>query len=363
MKQLAPRLLAAPGGRLFALAAALACVGLRTHYAGPGAPLQVGSYFARHVGWLLLGGALAVGLSRVRLAALLRAAPALFVASLAALGLALAQRPVGAVHRWLHLAWLHAQPLELARLALVLLLGACVTHRRRAAALGLAVSATALLCALALAQPHLGGALLLVSCAVAALLASPSPGWLRATLSGGVALLGTLAATFSLHGYQRARLARFLDGADWQARQVALAFAAGGLGGRGGAAWSSRGAAWVPEHRTDYALAAWGFQAGLLGTLAWLALWALLAREAGTIVRRASTPEARVVAAGALALVLVPAALNACMVLGLVPAVGVPMPLLSFGGTQTVVCLGALGILAGVQRESAALEAARARAS
>ncbi len=268
---------------------------------------------------------------------------------------------INGAQRWLGLGPLQFQPSELMKLALVLyavkLLATkptMVMEPRLLVPLGLVAGAA---CVLIASQPDLGTALVVCFTLVALLVAAGIP--LR-YLAVGLVGLGLLVLVFALiEPYRRARLTSFVNpwadagGDGFQSVQGQIALGSGGLFGRG-VGGSVQKAFFLPEAHTDFILAIIGEELGVLGITVLLFLYGLIAYAGLRIAKAAASPYAKLLAAGLTAMVLCQACLNVFTVLGLAPLTGVPLPFISYGSTNLIVLLGAMGLLLNVATGGAA---------
>lgn len=153
-----------------------------------------------------------------------------------------------------------------------------------------------------------------------------------------------------LHGYQRRRLEIFLDptqdplGAGYNLLQARIAVGSGGLFGRGWLQGLQGQLGFVPERATDFVFATFAEEFGLLGSLAVLTLFGMLLLR---LLRTASVAPDRfgeLLAGGVFVVVLVQVVQNVGMNIGVLPIAGIPLPLISYGGSATITTLAALGL-------------------
>jgi cell division protein FtsW len=315
------------------------------------------SYFLKRYALYAAIGLLALHLlSRGGLRLSLRVTPLLLVVGFALTALVLvpgAGVEVNGASRWLAAGPLRFQPSELLKVALVLyaarLLAARPQRLRTLSGLCqplLLVAGAA--CALLLAQPDMGTAIV-VCLAVGALMVAA--GARLGHLGAIAAALAAVAFVVAwVEPYRRERLTAFLDpwadaaGSGFQSVQAMIAIGSGGLLGNG-LGESVQKIFYLPEAHTDMILAIVGEEMGALGILALVALYGLLAYAGLRAAKGAHDREGQLVAAGITSLVLAQAVLNLFAVMGLAPLTGVPLPFISFGNSNMIVLLAAMGIL------------------
>lgn len=256
---------------------------------------------------------------------------------------------------WIPLfAGFNLQPSEFAKLALVVWIADLYARRHRY--LGTAryvitpmapiASAVALLI---VAQKDLGTAVILFAIIAGMLWVAGLPA--KPMLAIGAGLLVVLLFFVATAQHRVERFTSFLnpmadpEDSGYQAIKAMMGFARGGFWGLGlGSSRQKWGA--LPEAHTDFILAVIGEELGLAGSLVVIALFALLAYAAFRIAHRARDRFARYLAAGIGIWITAQAIINIGMVLGLMPVIGVPLPLISYGGSSMIATLTALGLLA-----------------
>ena len=279
--------------------------------------------------------------------------PWLFVASLVVLMLVPVIGTGRSARSWLNLGFFYLQPGELLKLTLPMMV-AWVLHREllppRWRTLFLAGTVIAVPTGLIAIQPDLGTAML-VAASGAFVVFLGGIGWWRI-----VAILGMAAAVAPigwqfLREYHRDRQRMFLNpeadplGAGWNIIQSKIAVGSGGLFGKGWGQGSQSRLEFLPEHTTDFVFAVFSEEFGLLGVLLMLSLYLFIVGRSLWIAANARDTWARLLG-GALALTfLVYVVVNGGMICGLLPVIGVPMPLMSYGGTSAVTLLAGFGIV------------------
>ena len=324
------------------------------------------SYFLkRQAIYAVLGLILMVLASRVDFRAVRRLAPLLIVVSLvllvAVLGIG---QSVNGARRWLSLGPAVFQPSELAKLALAVWAAAYLTRRKppqRLADLRRPLGLLAgVFCALLLAEPDLGTAITILLMLSAMLLVAGTP--LR-TLASGVSIasaVGLLAIWFE--PYRRARIFSFIDpwhdaqGAGFQTVQAMIGLGSGGIFGVG-LGESVQKANYLPEAHTDMIFAIIGEELGLVGAALVIAAYAAFAYAGLRIALGCKDPFGKRLAAGLTVLVCGQAAINLSAVMGLAPLTGIPLPLVSYGGSSLVVALVSVGILLNIAEDAGARRA------
>lgn len=264
--------------------------------------------------------------------------------------------------RWFEIGPLSMQPSELAKLAFVLW-GADLLVRKRKLIdqwrhlLVPLVPAGLLLAALVLLQPNLGTAIVFLLILFSLLWSVGAPARLFVTM--GFAVVAVVTVIIYAEPYRAARLTGFLDpfadpdGATLQAANGLYALATGGWWGVG--LGNSR-MKWglLPEQDSDFIFAIIGEELGFAGCLLVLALYGLLAYAGIRIARRTSDQFIRLAAAAITVWLIGQALINAGYVVGLLPITGLPLPLISSGGTSLILTMFAVGVLASFARHEPA---------
>ena len=342
---------------LLAALLALMGVGLAVlHSAGSGNLALVKSQAARYavglgVMWLL---------SRIPPPALRRATPAVYAVSLLPLLAVLFIGTGRSGAHWINLGVFYFQPAELMKLSLPMMAAWTLAQAPLPPRMGtvlLAVAAIALPTGLILLQPDFGSAMLVLASGVFVLyLAGLSWWWfiaagVGAATAAGFALFAPISWFSFLRPYQQDRILTFRDpqndplGAGWNIIQSKIAIGSGGFDGRGWGKGTQSHLNYVPEHTTDFIFTVLAEEFGWLGVAGVLLLYAFVIGRCLWIAAEARDPYARLLA-GSLGLALfVYVIVNGGMISGLLPVVGVPMPLLSYGGTAAVSLLAGLGVV------------------
>jgi cell division protein FtsW len=319
-------------------------------------------YFVRQLSGLGLGVCVAALLAHVRLDLLRRFGLAAWAVCVLLVAATLTPLGVGrnGADRWLDVAGIVFQPLELMKLGLVLGLSQWLAnHERSLDEFRFSVAGPALLTAvpavLLLLQPDFGGALMLALFAAAIVFAAGAP-LKHLAVSTAVALPAAFWIA-TLAGYRVLRLETFLDpwsdrtGNGYQLVQSLLAFGAGGLTGTGlGSGQQKLG--YLPEAHTDFILSVVGEELGLIGVWAVLICSAVLGMAALGIAARGRDPFAMLVAFGASLMLWLQTLLNAAVAMALLPTKGTTLPLFSYGRSSLIASLAAVGLILNVARPS-----------
>lgn len=265
---------------------------------------------------------------------------------------------VKGAQRWLDLGFTRVQPAEIMKLGVPLML-AWYFDRRAGAVRAIDFLAAFLLVIIPVAliarQPDLGTALLVLAAGFFVIFFAGLPWrWLIGLVVGALAAL-PLVWTF-LHDYQRNRILTLLDpmsdplGKGFHTLQSMIAIGSGGVFGKGWMQGTQTHLEFIPERTTDFIFAVYSEEFGLVGNLVLIALFFVLVGRALTIAAGASTPFARLLASSIAMILFTYAFVNMAMVSGVLPVVGVPLPLISYGGTALVTVGMACGMLMTIQR-------------
>jgi len=277
----------------------------------------------------------------------------LFAVTIVLLFAALASPTMNNTHRWVRLAGISIQPSELAKLALLIFLADLVARRHadlvelRGPLLGCLIAAGVIV-ALVAVQPDLGTALAIATITFAILFAAGLR-W-RYILVPGAVVAGALVLSVLLTGYQGERIRNFLhperdpSGAGYQVRQSRLAIASGGIAGRGLGEGGQK-LFFLPYPHTDFIFSNIGEELGLIGTLTVVAAFLVLMCRGLIVAARAPNLFLSLVASGVTMMLVGQAFINMGVCLGILPAKGLPLPLLSYGGSSLVTSLLASGLL------------------
>ncbi len=280
---------------------------------------------------------------------------------IAGLGLLIAVELVGlevnGAQRWLDLGFARIQPSELMKIAVPMMLAWYFDRYEAVLRFSNFVVATILVVVpvlLIASQPDLGTSLLV---AVAGFYVLFLAG-LSMRLLIGTGLVGIAALPFlwqAMHEYQRQRVMTLLDpmqdplGAGYHTIQSTIAMGSGGVLGKGWLNGTQAHLEFLPERSTDFIFAVFGEEFGLLGNVVLILLFMLLIGRGLIIAANAPTLFARLLAGGISLTFFTYVFVNMGMVGGLLPVVGVPLPLISYGGTSLVTLLFGIGLLMSIR--------------
>jgi rod shape determining protein RodA len=285
---------------------------------------------------------------------LMRLAVPLYVAGLVLLvGVAMFGEIRNGARRWLNLGFTTIQPSEVMKIAVPLML-AWYFHRQeqglRARDYAFAAVLLAVPVGLIMRQPDLGTSLLIFA-----------SGFFVIFLAGlswkiivSLAVAGALSLPFlwsAMHPYQQERVRTLLDpmqdplGAGYHIIQSTIAIGSGGILGKGWLNGTQAQLDFLPERSTDFILAVYGEEFGLVGNIVLLVLYLLIIGRGLMIAANASTVFSRLVAGAITLTFFTYAFVNMGMVSGILPVVGVPLPMISYGGTALLSMLAGFGIV------------------
>jgi len=352
-----------------ALVTAVSGIGVAALYSVSGGSFD--PWAERQIYRFCFGMALLLMVALTDITVWMRAAFPLYVAAL----LMLVAVPVigletGGAKRWLGYGEWSFQPAELMKIALVLALARYyhwLGPRRisNPVALLLPLAMIAGPVALVIAQPDLGTAVLFAVVGVG-LLFLAGVNWFY-FLAGLIGVLSAVPFLWQrLHDYQKARILTFVDpdrdplGAGYHILQSKIALGAGGVSGKGFMQGTQSQLNFLPEKHTDFIFTMFAEEMGFIGAMSLLALYLLMMLFILYMTLRSKSTFGRLLASGIGITLFVYIFINVAMVMGLVPVVGVPLPLVSYGGTSMLTVMFGLGLVLNVHLHRNRLMAERA---
>lgn len=318
-------------------------------------------FVKRQIAYLVAGVVVLFLLSSFDYRHLRTFAPFIYGATI--LGLVLVLTPLGDVQkgasRWIDLGPIQIQPSEMAKIAIIVAVGALFAERKgelRAVDVLVGLVAVAVPAVLIFLEPDLGTMMVFVALTGALLLVGGAK--VRHFLVLGV--LGVVAVTTVLqmgllHDYQKERITSFLDpnpdvrSYGYNLTQSKIAIGSGGIRGKGLESENTQTSLdFVPEQHTDFIFTAVGEQLGFLGSATLLALFSFLIWRALRIAAMARDMFGTLLACGAAALWAFQLFVNVGMTMGIMPITGIPLPFISYGGSSLITNFAAVGLLMNV---------------
>ena len=325
------------------------------------AGLDPATYLKRQLAFVVAGAVVMAIVVAIDYHAYRDFAPIGYLAALALLVLVLT--PLGTEVRsaqsWFALGSFQVQPAEFAKLALIAVLATCgatgggtLDRRRLLVSLGLAGAPIALV----LLQPDLGSALVLVAIAVGVLVVAGSrPRHLAALAASSVLAVLAMFQLDLVDDYQRERLTDFARSGDttgtrsgFQSEQAETAIGAGGLVGAGLFEGTQTKLGFVPEQQTDFIFTVVGEELGFAGSATLVLLYGVIVWRVWRTAQLSRDLYGTLVCAGVLAMLLFQVFENLGMSMGLMPITGLPLPLMSYGGSSMLTTCAALGLVLNV---------------
>ena len=342
----------------------------------PGSPLF---YVVRQAIYGVVGVGLMLGASRLDVSRLREHQRAIYAAMIGSILLVLL---IGVAargsRRWIELPFFRFQPSELGKVLLILALSAFIVDRVRRlgdrATTGRIVALALVPALLVIAEPDLGSGLVYLAITAVLLLVAGTK-WTHLAALGGMAAAAAVIVLLALPAvgvevlkpYQVDRLTAFVNPTSdpqrqgYQLRQSITAIGAGQKTGRGPEGATQTRLDFLPEHHTDFVFSVVGEQFGFLGAGLVLSLYALLLWRALRILTSAKNLYGALVAGGITAMLMFQVFVNIGMTIGIMPITGVPLPLMSYGGSSVLVTFLAIGLLQSVSAQARSTDLAKTR--
>jgi len=263
--------------------------------------------------------------------------------------------------RWLDLGPIRLQPSEFMKPAIVLTLARFyelvpAAEIRKWRAIWPALALLGVPAILILVQPDLGTCIMVLLCGVTVMFLAGLPWWIFAAPVAAVSVAAPVVFSM-MHGYQKKRIQTFLDpdsdplGAGYHIAQSKIAIGSGGIWGKGFLHGSQSHLQYLPEGHTDFVFATMAEEWGLVGGVILICAFAAIIRWGMRVSQNARTRFGQLAAAGLSATIFFYVSINLLMVMGLAPVVGVPLPLVSFGGSAVMTVMLCLGLLMALERQ------------
>ncbi len=262
--------------------------------------------------------------------------------------------------RWLDLGGFRFQPSEVLKIAVPLMLASYLGNRHLPPRFAHVVSALALIlipAGLVIIQPDLGTSILVAASGFFVLFLAGLPKRYLAIAATGIAVAVPMMWFYLMRDYQKQRILTLLDpqsdklGAGWNIMQSTTAIGSGGLHGKGWMQGTQSQLDFLPESHTDFIIAVLAEEFGLMGVLLLLLLYLLVIGRGIVIGLTAQSNFGRLLAGSIILTFSIYVFVNMAMVSGILPVVGVPLPLMSYGGTSIVTLMLGFGMLMAISTE------------
>ncbi len=332
----------------------ICAIGLVTLYSASDHSMDV---VVKQGGRMLLGFTCMIIIAQFSPQRLARWAPAFYLLGVVLLAVTALIGTGRGAHRWLEIGPLRFQPSEIMKLATPLTVAWYLSDKLLPPRFSLVCVALALVAipgGLIIEQPDLGTAILVMAAGTLVVFFAGIPWrWMLVAVLAGAIMAPV--AWFNLHEYQRQRVLTMLDpsadplGTGYHIIQSTIAVGSGGLSGKGWLNGTQSHLEFLPEHDTDFIFAVYCEEFGLLGVLMLLAAYLLVLVRGLTIAMNAQDVFGKLIAASVTFTLFIYIFVNMGMVTGMLPVVGVPLPLISYGGTSIVTLLTSMGILMSIQ--------------
>lgn len=281
-------------------------------------------------------------------------APWAYLGVVVLLGIVLLFDPVKGSRRWIAIPGLFSfQPSELAKLAVPMTVAAFLSLRPlppRIVDVAIALGILAVPTLLIAVEPDLGTSILIAAAGFGVLLFAGIY-WRWVFMAGGMVLAALPALWLVMHDYQRNRVLTLIDpqrdplGTGWNTIQATTAIGSGGVFGKGLFNGTQSHLDFLPESRTDFIVAVLAEELGLVGVTLLLILYVAIVARGMLIVANTRDPFGRMLGGALILTFFVYAFVNIAMVSGIAPVVGVPLPMISYGGTAMITLLVGFGVL------------------
>ncbi len=260
--------------------------------------------------------------------------------------------------RWVKFFGIMIQPSELAKISLILALSKCLentTNKQNLAELVLPIAITFIPIAFTLLQPSLGSAIIMAMIAISIFFVSGIEKKYFITTIIICLVSIPLVWKYYLYDYQKSRILNFINpekdplGAGYNLMQSKIAIGSGGLHGRGFLHGSQIQLGFLPEKHTDFAFTVFTEENGFIKSVIFFVLYTFVILKGLVIARNSSNQFGKLVASGTSTFFSAHLVINCGMVMGLFPVVGIPLPLLSYGGSVTITAMICYALLLSIE--------------
>jgi rod shape determining protein RodA len=348
---------------LIFLIACVTCVGVASLYSAAGG--DMGKWASRHLIRFCIGLIGMVIIAIIDIRWWYRLTWPIYFVGMALLVFVEIKGHVGmGAQRWIDLGVMRLQPSELMKISVVMALarhfhGSTPEQARRLSYLIIPTLVIAAPVALVLLQPDLGTSLMILMAGAGLMFMAGAPIWLYVVGGVLVAISIPIAWQF-LHDYQKARVMTFLDpesdplGAGYHITQSKIAIGSGGIEGKGFLQGTQSHLNFLPEKQTDFIFTLWVEEWGLFGGIGLLALFLLIFVVGLSTALRCKHQFGKYLALGISVNFSLYVFINISMVMGLIPVVGAPLPMVSYGGTSMLAAMIGFGLMmsCGIYRHS-----------
>lgn len=259
---------------------------------------------------------------------------------------------------WIGIGTFHIQPVEIAKLSMIIFLSSFISQKKMELGETGRLVASAILCGimilLVIKQPDFGSAMVLVGIWVGMTVVSGISAKKIAIMVAATIIIST-AGWFNLEPYQKDRVMSFarpgsvdLKGAGYNVNQSMIAVGSGGVAGKGIGHGSQSQLNFLPEKHTDFIFASIAEELGLLGSLFVIGLFGIMFYRMRIIAMNAPDNFGFLVVIGIMLMFFVQVWENIGMNIGIMPVTGIPLPLLSYGGSSLIVTMASIGILSSI---------------
>lgn len=351
---------------LLVVVVAIASIGIINLYSATSAYVDatqrgaLADVYVTQIYWFVIGFLAATLVAAIDYRHFERLAPILYVSGLVMLALVFVlATDVRGSARWIQLGSFNFQPSEYMKPLVVLMVARHIQNDTKTEArtfldlvlpIGIALVPTALV----MLQPDLGTSLIYVTSSAAMLAMTRIRTGTVLTMTGAFAAVSLLMWNFGMKDYQRARITSFLEpekdasGTAWHAIQSQTAIGNGGLWGEGFMQGTQNQFGFLPDQHSDFPFAVFAEEFGFLGCLVLIGLYLFLSIWSLHVASQAKDRFGAALAVGAGAILFFQAFFNMGMSMGLLPVVGVTLPLFSYGGSSLLTMLVSLGLLMSV---------------